>query len=297
MMKQVLVGKVSPPTLASGDPRGGYVTTWDGKAKLGLGPGGVKYNVKVGDPCLGWPHTEYLEPGVALIGFEEGSTSGPYTASGTGIAFVKLSCLGNKVTMINGDAKGAKGVVTGKGGMGGTSMHLQVWFPYDTLDKICTGDKVKVVSEGVGLEISGWEGRIFNLAPSLFEALNSTLTKDILGLPVTKIIPIKAMGYGVGQGSGETGTWCIQSNPPSLVDEIGISDLCFGDIVALTDALIDYGKGYYKGAVTIGVITTGGSDQAGQGPGVMAIATSLKGKIKPRLDKNANIAKLLKLEA
>ena len=70
-------------------------------------------------------------------------------------------------------------------------------------------------------------------------------------------------------------------------------DLKFGDIVALQDGLISYGKGYYKGAITVGVVTTGESHVAGQGPGVMAIASSKHGKIKTRVDPSANVAKYL----
>jgi len=44
------------------------------------------------------------------------------------------------------------------------------------------------------------------------------------------------------------------------------------------------------------VITIGGSDMAGHGPGVMAIAASKKGKIEPRIDPRANVARYLKLE-
>ncbi|MCD6263741.1 DUF4438 domain-containing protein [Candidatus Bathyarchaeota archaeon] len=39
-----------------------------------------------------------------------------------------------------------------------------------------------------------------------------------------------------------------------------------GDIVALRDILSFWGRGYYKGAITIGVIVHGASDYAGQRP-------------------------------
>lgn len=295
LMKQVLIGKIAPPSLSSSDPRGGYVTTWDGRAKLGLGPGGVKYNVRVGDPCLDWPESEYLEPGVSLMGVDDGPGTSPMSGSGTSIAFLKLSNVGNLVTIITGDAKGSKGIITGKGGIGATGSHLQAWFPTENLEKMSTGDRVKVISEGVGLTIEEWDGRLFNTSQNFFEALKPKLTKGVLELPVSKIIPIHAMGIGVGGSSAETGGWCIQSNPPHLVEELGLKDLKFGDLVALTDALMSYGKGYYKGAVTVGVITTGGSEVAGQGPSVMAIATSKKGYIKPRVDSGANLAQILKL--
>ena len=44
-----------------------------------------------------------------------------------------------------------------------------------------------------------------------------------------------------------------------------------------------------------GIVAFGASDQAGHGPGVFAIAASKKGKIRPRIDAEANVAKYLGL--
>ncbi len=135
LMKQALMGKVAPPVMAASG-RSTYVTTWDGKPKIGIGVGGIKYNVKMGDPCLGWPETEYMTPGVALYGVDEKAEYDRRSASGSGTAFTKLSCIGNKVIVVGGDAKGSKGVVTGKGGVGGTSRHVLSNFPRDVLKKL-----------------------------------------------------------------------------------------------------------------------------------------------------------------
>ncbi len=43
----------------------------------------------------------------------------------------------------------------------------------------------------------------------------------------------------------------------------------------------------------MGIITVGGSEMAGHGPGVMAIAASKKGKIRPRIDPEANVSRYL----
>lgn len=296
MMKQALMAKIAPPVMPGGETRSTYVTTWDGRPKVGIGVGGVKYNVKVGDSCFGWPETEFLEPGVALMGVDEKPLAGYRDTSRTAEALLKYSCVGNEVTMVGGSGKGAKGVITGKGSAGNTRRHLLAHFRDEDLEKLDIGDKARVVSEGVALEVEGFDGRVFNMSPGFLEALGPELDGDVLELPVVMEIPIIAMGIGVGGGSAETGNWCIQSNPPHLVKELGLDKLRFGDIVACRDALISYGKGFYKGAVTIGVITTGASDVAGNGPGVLAIATSKKGKIKPRVDPDANLVKYLGLE-
>jgi hypothetical protein len=151
LLRQVLIGKVSPPTLhVEGGLIGAYVTTWDGKPKIGIGVGGIKYNVKVGDPCFGWPETEYLEPGVSLIGLDEQSGGDSYRMGETAQALVKYSCIGNRVTVMDGDSKGVSGYVSGKGGTGATGKHVYVDFPEADLVKLNIGDKVKVDSIGVG---------------------------------------------------------------------------------------------------------------------------------------------------
>ena len=296
MMKQALMAKIAPPVMSGGGVRSTYVTTWDGKPKIGIGVGGIKYNVKVGDPCLGWPETEYLEPGVALMGVDEKPLVVFGDTSGTAEALLKFSCIGNRVIMVDGSGKDAEGVITGKGGVAGTRRHLLAHFPDEDLDKLNVGDKARIESEGVAFEVEGFDGRMFNVSPSFFEALRPEMDGDVLELPVVMEIPVMALGIGVGGGSAETGNWCIQSNPPHLVEQIGIKRLRFGDLVACRDALMSYGKGFYRGAVSVGVVTTGGSDVAGQGPGVLAIAASKRRKIRPRIDAEANLVNYLRLE-
>lgn len=297
LMKQVLVGKIAPPVMfVEGGLMGAYVTTWDGKPKIGIGVGGIKYNVKVGDLCFGWPETEYLSPGVSFMGHEDTSEGSAYNMKGTAQAFVKYTAVGTKVTMVSGEGKGVEGVVTGKGGTGTSGKYVFVYFKKDDLEKLNLGDKAKFLQDGVGLELECFEGRVFNISPSFLDSLGLKIVDGKLVFPVAKVIPAVCMGMGVGGSSAESGNWCIQSNPPHLVEKYGYGDLRIGDIVACKDVLMDYGKGYYRGAVTIGVVTSGASDVAGHGPGVMAIASSKMGKIKPVLVPDANITKYLGLE-
>jgi hypothetical protein len=297
LLKQVLLGKIAPPVMfVQGGLIGAYMTTWDGKPKIGAGVGGIKYNVKVGGSCYGWPETEYLSPGVSFLGYDDSSDGSSYNMKGTAQAFVKYTAIGTKVTVVNGDGKGIEGVVTGKGGTGISGKHVFVHFKNDDLEKLNIGDKAKFQQDGVGLEIEEFPGKVFNMSPSFLESLELKLDGDVLEIPVAKKVPAVCMGMGVGGSSAESGNWCIQTNPPHLVEKYGYGDLRIGDIVACRDVLMDYGKGYYKEAVTVGVVTTGASDVAGHGPGVMAIASSKTGKIKPIIDPDANIAKYLGLE-
>ncbi len=297
LLSQSVTGKISHPImLVNGGLSGGYVTTWDGKPKIGLGIGGIKYNVKVGDPCFGWPETEYLEPGASLEASSEKVGGSSMRPDRTAMAFYKLSCIGNEVKVISGDGKNAIGVVTGKTGYASSPSHLLAHFRQSDLEKMNIEDKVRVKSVGIGLKIEGFKGSIFNMSPRFLESLGLELNEGEITFPVVKEIPPYAMVSGVGGDAAESGHWCIQSNPPELVEEMGLEDLRIGDIVACRDVLMSYGKGYHRGAITIGVVAFGASDQAGHGPGVFAIAASKKGNIKPRIDDKANLKNILKLE-
>ena len=80
-----------------------------------------------------------------------------------------------------------------------------------------------------------------------------------------------------------------------IVDKYGLEDLRLGDLVAIENADTSYGRIYRTGAMTVGIISHCDSVTAGHGPGVVALFTSKTGKIKPIIDENANIAKILNL--
>jgi hypothetical protein len=75
-------GEVVPPST------GGYRAQWDGHPKLALGMGGIKYNLKVGDPCFGWASGDHVEPGVTIRGREKENPSN--------CALAHLACIGNE---------------------------------------------------------------------------------------------------------------------------------------------------------------------------------------------------------
>jgi hypothetical protein len=54
-----------------------------------------------------------------------------------------------------------------------------------------------------------------------------------------------------------------------------------------------FGRCYRKGAVTIGIVIHSDCKYAGHGPGVTTIISCQKPKIKPVIDEDANIAKIL----
>ena len=80
-----------------------------------------------------------------------------------------------------------------------------------------------------------------------------------------------------------------------MVEEYGLDDLRFGDFVAILNADSTYGRHYYTGAVSVGIVVHGDSYIAGHGPGVTGLLTSRLGEIEPVIDAKANIADVLGL--
>jgi hypothetical protein len=74
-----------------------------------------------------------------------------------------------------------------------------------------------------------------------------------------------------------------------------LSDLKLGDLVYLEDILTAWGRGYYSGAATIGVVSCGASNSMGQGIGVTVLLTGKGGELQPKIDPGANLTKYLNL--
>jgi hypothetical protein len=279
LIKVAVLGEICSPSST------GYRAQWDGQPKLPLGMGGIKYNLKVGDPCFGWASGDHVEPGVTLRGKDK-----PVLSE---CAIAILSCIGNEAIVVSGEAKGAKGVYTGRHA-GSDDM---VYFDDETLDKLAIGDKVMIRAIGVGLKIKGYEDiRVNKCSPKLLESLGIREVDGGLEVPVVKEVPGFLMGSGIGFSTSiESVDYDIQTTDPKAVEKYGLESLRLGDVVALRDQLCIHGRGYYKGALTIGVIIHGASDYSGHGPGVNPILSTKEGRLATRIDPHANIAYYLGL--
>ena len=257
-----------------------YRAQWDGKPKLALGMGGIKYNLKVGDPCFGWASGDHVEPGVTIRGKEKKNPSD--------CALAWLACIGNEAKVVSGEAKGDKGVFTGRH----AGSDDLVWFPEETLEKLAIGDKVQVKAHGVGLELLDYPDiRLNKLSPRLLDRLGIEETEEGLVVPVVKEVPSHLMGSGIGwETATEPVDYDIQTTDPKAVRKYGLESLRLGDVVCLRDQLCVNGRGYYKGAVTIGIIVHGASDYAGHGPGVNPILSTKEGRLGYEMVEKANIA-------
>jgi len=284
LVKISVVGEVASPVYG----KGVYNISAEGVPMVLPGVGGITYNVRVGDPACGW-EADHVEPGVSI----ENKENDPRFGQGANTALNVLSCVGNEAVMVSGDAKGAKGVVTGK--HGGIE-HVLVDFQPETLERLMLGDKVLVKAFGVGLKLLDFpEVKVMNMDPRFLEALDPKPNGDKLEVTVTHIIPAAIMGSGLGANQTYSGDYDIQLFDEVTRREYGLEDLRLGDLVAILDADHSFGRIYRKGAVSVGIVVHTNCVTSGHGPGVTTLFTSSSGKIIPKIDSKANIAALLKL--
>lgn len=284
LVRLSVFGEVASPVFG----RSVYDISAQGVPMVLPGVGGITYNVRVGDPACGW-EADHVEPGVSV----ENKENDPRYGQGANAAFNVLSCVGNEAVVATGDAKGAKGVVTGK--HGGIE-HVLVDFPHETLEKLMLGDKVLVKSFGVGLKLPDFpEVKVMNTDPRFLEALDPRPNSDKLEIPVTHLVPAATMGSGLGSNQTYSGDYDIQLFDESVNKQYGLGDLRLGDLVAIIDADHSFGRIYKQGAMSVGIVVHTDCVTSGHGPGVTTLFTSSTGKIIPKIDPKANIASILKL--
>ncbi len=254
----------------------------DGRPRLLPHLGGIVYNVRLGDSVYGWAG-DNIEPGVAIKATDPGANA----------ALNVFACVGNEAVIMSGNAKGARGTVTGKSGR--FAEHVIIHFEPAVLDDLAFGDKIVVRACGVGMNIDGFPGvHLKSMSPHVFESLRIEENGGKLTVPVSAIVPPELMGAGAGLTS-ESGAICIQSMDPGALQRNGLDTLRLGDIVALTDLDSSWGHGYKKGSVGIGVVSSTDSIKAGYGPGVTLMMTAPGGEIDPMAVDGVNLASLLNI--
>lgn len=284
IVKISVIGEVVSPVV--GDAV--YKITADGEPVVLPGVGGITYNLRVGDVATGWM-ADHVEPGVSI----ENRVVDRRFPNGQSRALNVLSCIGNEAKVVEGDAKGDKGVVVGK--HGGIE-HVMVDFQPETMEKLVIEDKVMIKAYGVGLRLLDLpEVKLFNVSPEFLEAVDPAIKDGKLEVPVTHTIPAAIMGSGLGRSHVASGDYDITMFCEATCEEYGLEDLRFGDLVAIENADHSYGRIYRRGALSVGIVTHSDCVVAGHGPGVTTLFTSKTGAIKPLLNPGANIAKFMKL--
>lgn len=286
LIKISVIGEVSSPIVS----KSVYRISANGIPLIFPGVGGITYNLRVGDLACGW-EADHVEPGVSVENKENDSRYG--NAANT--AFNVFSCIGNKATIVNGDAKGDRGIVTGK--HGGIE-HILVDFQADTLEKLIPGDKILIKAFGVGLKLVDYpEIRTINMDPKFLEVINPQEIDGKVQVPVTHIIPATIMGSGLGANHVHSGDYDIQMFDKKMIKDYNLDNLKLGDLVAIKDADHSFGRIYRQGAISVGIVVHTNCVTAGHGPGITSLMTSASGKITPKIDRKANIAYLLKLRS
>jgi hypothetical protein len=244
--------------------------------------GGITPNVRVGDRAFAFL-ADHIEPAVSVR----------HPDDRTNVAFNVLSCIGNEAIVISGDAKGAKGCVTGK--HGGVE-HVMIDFSPEVMRKMAIGDRVQVWGCGLGLRLLDVPAvKVFNADPDLLDAWGVTARDGRVQARVAKIVPAAIMGSGLGRSTVVRGDYDIQTFDDAMAEKYGLRDLRLGDFVAIADADNSFGRIYRTGAISVGVVVHGRSFVAGHGPGVTTILTSSQGAIDVEVDASANLAEVLKL--
>lgn len=113
---------------------GPYRISHDGIAHVLPATGAITYNVKIGDSVYAM-ECDHVEPGVTVLNPDKAENA----------AFNTLSCVGNTAVVISGDAKGARGFVTGT--HGGVE-HVICYFPADALERMAIGDRIRCAPRG-----------------------------------------------------------------------------------------------------------------------------------------------------
>jgi len=272
-------GQIAPPVR-----RTAYAVDREGVPFVLPGVGGIAYNVKMGHPAFGWA-ADHVEPGVSTAATIDDRSSAKNQAYNT------LACVGNEAVVVSGDAKGAKGIVTGK--HGGIE-HVLIDFAQEDLEKMAIDDKIQIKACGVGLELLDYPGiTVRNLDPALLEKLGITEENGRLIVPVAGVVPARLMGSGIGSASAASGDYDITTTDQEEIKALGIDRLRFGDLVALEDCDNRFGRSYRKGALSIGVVVHSDCLLAGHGPGVTTLFTCIDGTLGYRLEPEANIGRIL----
>lgn len=277
-----VMGQIASPGFP-GLPAEPYRLDANGKSFLLPTYGGIVYNVSIGDSAYGWL-ADTIHPGVSISLKDDLGNRG----------LNLFACVGNVAVVMSGDAKGTKGVVTGKSGR--FSEQVIIHFDKESRKKMAIGDKINIRSIGVGMELADHPDiKLKSCSPDFLDNLEVTTGSDgKLHVPVVGVVPAHLLGSGAGLTS-EGGSLHIQSADKEALKEAQLDSLKLGDVVALTDYDSSWNHGYLRGAIGIGVIGQGDSPRAGHGPGITLLMTSPQTGINPVVTPGVNLKSVFSL--
>ena len=250
----------------------------DGSLRILPGQGGVVVGIATGDRAGGWAG-DHVEPGLSLGHPEDAANR----------ALQLLSCVGNRVTIIDGPAAGARGVVVGKHG------HVLVQLTAADLARAAPGDWAVVEAEGVGLRIEGEPDIVANSCSALLleRLIAGYDAEGRLRVPVVVTLPAEAAAAGLGMAAQRFNIDLQVDQPPIAALA---AELRFGDVVALLDQDHRYARRHRPGWVAIGVICHGASVGGGHGFGMMTLLSAPADRLALASSTEARLSRLLALE-
>jgi hypothetical protein len=245
------------------------------------GMAGICYNTRVGDRVFGWA-ADHLEPGV--------SAGHPRPRQYQALQF--LACVGNRVRVTSGPAKGAEGVVTGK------HAYVLIDFAQATLDQLAPGDRLLVRVHGQGLRLLDFPHIVTrSCSPAVLHAMPLRQTQEgTLAVPVVAELPAYLMGAGIGMSS-EWANCDVMLTDPATIERLGLGGLRMGDVVAMRDQDHRFGRVYHGGMCAIGIVAHGIGVIPGHGTGVITIMSGPAEAFAPERVAAANIRDYLALPA
>ncbi|MDA8330398.1 MAG: DUF4438 domain-containing protein [Candidatus Dormibacteraeota bacterium] len=287
--REQLVGIAVQGVIASPElpplPASPYQVASDGRPYLLPAPGGIVYNVRMGDRALGWL-ADMVQPGVSIRNPQDGANQ----------ALKTLACVGNVAKVTSGAQMGASGVVVGKSGR--FAEHVIVHFPRDVIEKLALGDRVTVRALGRSLALRDKPLiQLKSVSPELLDALEiEDGGRGRVRVRVRAIVPCHLTGAGAGLGS-ESGSVQVQTEDLGALSDHGLTDLRLGDLVAISDYDCRWGNGYLRGAMTVGVVSHGDSPRSGYGPGITPLIAAGDDSLSVHVVESRNVVDLLHLAA
>ena len=275
LIQMAVAGYVSQPSFKNP----GYIPNNDGKSVIYPGMFGVVNNVKVGDKAFGWAG-DHIEPGVSIDSEHINEH----------FALHYMVCTGNKAIVRSGEAKGRIGLVTGE--------HARnlVHFEQKTLDKICVGDQIDIITHGRGLKLLDFPDiELKKIDPNLLKSMNLKIVDKKLIVDVAMELPIRIMGSGAELNS-EYVDQDLMSGDRSLMKKLKIDQMRLGDLIVINHADHRWGRSFKKDYISIAICIHGDSVMTGHGPGIMTIMTGKRKNLGWKINKKANIKNILKVK-
>lgn len=254
-----------------------YITGIDGVGLILPATGGIAYNVRIGRNCMDLAG-DHIEPGVTTANFNTPAEQKAYSM---------YTCIGNTARVLSGEALGACGVVTGKH----DNSNVMIDFPEAVLKKLGINDRIVVEAYGQGLKLLDYpEITLMNLDPDLLDNLPLKLENDFLEIEVAHRIPACLIGSGIGTSNCYQGDVDIMTQDRAYIEELGLNELRFGDLVLLEDIDSMFGRTFMRGSWTVGVIIHGDCYRPGHGPGVTTLLCGRTSSIRCTVNPRANLA-------